>query len=235
MSRVEVEALGERAWLLRLGEDIDAGCNRRVHTLARYIREQAPMWLEDLIPAYASLGVVLRMDSLEARSQARDWLVECVESPPPPVEATADPVDIPVLYGGDAGPDLPASAKALGLSVEELIQRHADGAYLVAMLGFAPGFPYLLGLDPALAMPRLDSPRTSVPAGSVGIGGSQTGIYPRTGAGGWRLLGRTPLKLFDAGRQQPALLQPGDRVRFVPIDAGRFAALATSAGGIDAD
>jgi KipI family sensor histidine kinase inhibitor len=188
------------------------------------------MWLEDLIPAYASLAVVLRIDALEARWQARDWLVACVESPPPPAEPNADPVDIPVLYGGDAGPDLPAAAEALGLPVEELIQRHANGDYLVAMLGFAPGFPYLLGLDSALAMPRLDSPRTSVPAGSVGIGGSQTGVYPRAGAGGWRLLGRTPLQLFDAGRERPALLQPGDRVRFVPIDAGRFAALARSSG-----
>lgn len=230
-----MEALGERAWLLRLGEGIDAGCNRRVHALARHIREQAPAWLEDLIPAYASLAVVLRIDAVEARTQARDWLVACVESPQPPDEAIAEPVEVPVLYGGDAGPDLPAMAEALGLSVEGIIQRHANGDYLVAMLGFAPGFPYLLGLDPALAMPRLDSPRTSVPAGSVGIGGHQTGVYPRAGAGGWRLLGRTPLQLFDARREQPALLQPGDRVRFAPVDAGRFAELARSPGGIDAD
>lgn len=235
MSRVEVEALGERAWLLRLGEGIDAGCNRRVHALARHIRGQAPMWLEDLIPAYASLAVVLKMESLGARAEARDWLVACAGAVENLEPGTADPIDLPVLYGGEAGPDLDTVAGTLGLSTEELIRRHAGGSYQVAMLGFAPGFPYLLGLDPALAMPRLDRPRTSVPAGSVGIGGSQTGVYPRAGAGGWRLLGRTPLQLFDAGREHPALLQPGDRVRFVPIDAGRFAALAGSPGGIDAD
>jgi KipI family sensor histidine kinase inhibitor len=96
------------------------------------------------------------------------------------------------------------------------------------MIGFAPGFPYLLGLDPALALPRLATPRTRVPAGSVAVGGAQAGIYPRESPGGWRLLGRTPAVLFDAGRAQPALLQPGDRVRFVPIDEATFRHLAAS-------
>ena len=235
MSAVRVEPLGERAWLLRLGEDIDAGCNLRVHALARHIRERAPTWLEDVVPAYASLAVVLRMDALDSRAVARDWLHACAEAPWTVNEGPANPVEIPVLYGGDAGPDLTSMAEALNLPVDDLIRRHSTGDYLVAMLGFAPGFPYLLGLDPALAMPRLDRPRTTVPAGSVGIGGSQTGIYPQAGAGGWRLLGRTPLRLFDAGREPPALLQPGQRVRFVPIDGERFAALASTTGGIDAD
>jgi len=234
VSTIEVEALGERAWLLRLGEGIDAGCNRRVHALARHIREQAPAWLEDVVPAYSSLAVVLRMDALETRLQAREWLLARTDAACGPTGASADPAEVPVLYGEKAGPDLASVAEALGLPVDELIRRHAAGDYQVAMLGFAPGFPYLIGLDPTLAISRLDRPRTKVPAGSVGIGGDQTGIYPQAGAGGWRLLGRTPLRLFDPGRDQPALLQPGARVRFVPIDAERFAALATAAGGIDA-
>jgi KipI family sensor histidine kinase inhibitor len=127
-------------------------------------------------------------------------------------------VEIPVAYGGEAGPDLESAAAELGMTPTQLAQRHAAGEYTVAMIGFAPGFPYLLGLDPALALPRLPTPRTAVPAGSVGIGGAQTGIYPRESPGGWRVIGCTPLALFDPAREPPALLAPGDRVRFVRVE-----------------
>jgi len=140
--------------------------------------------------------------------------------------SAANVIEIPVLYGGEHGPDLESSAAELGLSPQALIERHAAGDYTVAMIGFAPGFPYLSGLDPALALPRLATPRTSVAAGSVAIGGAQTGIYPRESPGGWRLLGRTPWVLFDPRHEPPARLQPGDRVRFVAIDADEFARLA---------
>lgn len=237
MSATHIEALGERAWLVRLGNDVDIGCNRRVHALAMRIRELAPTWLEDVVPAYASLAVVLRMDALGERDAAREWLAGCTRPAPASShgDGDGDAIEIPVLYGGDAGPDLEPCAKALSLTTDELVRRHCAARYHVAMLGFAPGFPYLLGLDPALALPRLARPRQKVPAGSVGIGGGQTGIYPQPGAGGWRLLGRTPLRLFDAARERPALLQAGDRVRFVPIDSARFAALADAPGGLDAD
>lgn len=235
MSAARIEPLGERAWLLRLGDGIDVQCNRQVHALARHIREQAPAWLEDVVPAYASVAVVLRMDAIAQRGAAREWLVRCAGGSAPEAAQAAEAIEIPVLYGGDSGPDLETSAAALSLSVDELIRRHCATAYQVAMLGFAPGFPYLLGLDPALALPRLDRPRTRVPAGSVGIGGRQTGVYPQAGAGGWRLLGRTPLRLFDVARGRPALVQAGDQVRFVAIDADRFNALAQAPGGLDAD
>jgi KipI family sensor histidine kinase inhibitor len=235
VSAARIEALGERAWLLRLGDAIDASCNRRVHALARHIREQAPGWLEDVVPAYASLAVVLRTDALEERDTAREWLAACGDCPAPEDDAEpGDVIEIPVLYGGEAGPDLESCAEALSLPVDELIRRHSGTPYQVAMLGFAPGFPYLLGLDPTLALPRLDRPRLEVPAGSVGIGGDQTGIYPQAGAGGWRLFGRTPLRLFDLARERPALLKAGDRVRFVPIDGERYEALARAPGGLDA-
>lgn len=235
MSDARVEALGEHAWLLRLGDGIDARCNRRVHALARHIREQAPEWLEDVVPAYASLAIVLRMEALHQRTTARDWLIDCADTPLRGEDDAAEPVEIPVLYGAESGPDLESSAAELALPADELVRRHCAAHYQVAMLGFSPGFPYLLGLDPSVSLPRLERPRAKVPAGSVGIGGAQTGIYPQAGAGGWRLLGRTPLRLFDPGREPPALLRAGDRVRFVPIDGERFAALARAPGGIDAD
>lgn len=135
-------------------------------------------------------------------------------------------VEIPVCYGGEYGPDLDALAEHARLSRDEVIGRHVAAGYTVAMLGFAPGFPYLLGLDPALHVPRRADPRTRVPAGSVAIGGAQTGIYPRELPGGWNLIGRTPLVLFDPDRDPPCLLAPGDRVRFCAISAEEFAALA---------
>ena len=124
--------------------------------------------------------------------------------------------EIGVRYGGEDGPDLAAVAEYAGLSPRQVVERHAAGEYRVAMLGFAPGFPYLLGLDPRIAMPRLSTPRQRVEAGSVGIGGTQAGIYPRSGPGGWRIIGRTDAVLFDPARDPPSLLAPGDRVRFVP-------------------
>lgn len=244
--RIELEALADDAWLLRLGEVIDDALNARVHALAARLRAQAPDWLRDLVPAYASLAVFFDPRAIAPRA-ARDWLRAHCDADADPLlgseggDATAAnetgtahagtqddaaatrTVEIPVAYGGEFGPDLDASAAELGLSPAALIERHSGALYRVAMIGFAPGFPYLSGLDPALALPRLATPRTRVAAGSVAIGGAQTGIYPRPGPGGWRLLGRTPLSLFDSARAHPSLLLPGDRVRFVAIDPDRFA------------
>ena len=217
-ARFRLEALAEDAWLLPLGSRIDPALNARVHAVCAGLQAHRPPWLRDLVPAYASLALFFDTTQVSA-DQAGQWLlaqVQALESRPVAAGAgTARVVEIPVTYGGEAGPDLAAAAAELGLSPQALAQRHAAGDYTVAMVGFAPGFPYLLGLDPALALPRLDTPRTHVPAGSVGIGGAQTGIYPRESPGGWRLIGRTDCVLFDAQRTPPALLAPGDRVRFV--------------------
>ena len=131
---------------------------------------------------------------------------------------------VPVCYGGEFGPDLDDLARYARLSVDEVIARHCAPDYRVAMLGFAPGFPYLLGLDPALHAPRRATPRVRVPAGSVAIGGAQTGIYPSELPGGWLLIGRTPLTLFDPAREAPALLAPGQRLRFRAISADEISA-----------
>lgn len=217
---VLVETIADDALLLRLGDRIDTATNARVHALCARIRTQRPAWLRDLVPAYASAGVFFdarMIDALAVESWLHDQLAASADAAT--TTMTTRTVEIPVSYGGDAGPDLHDAAIELGITPAQLVQRHAAGDYTVAMIGFAPGFPYLLGLDPDLALPRLATPRTSVPAGSVGIGGAQTGIYPRESPGGWRLIGRTPLVLFDPSRDPPALLAPGDRVRFVAVDA----------------
>lgn len=231
MPPIAFEPLADDAWLLRLGERIDDTLNAQVHALVARLRRQPPPWLRDVVPAYASLAVFFDAQTIDAEA-ALDWLhAQWHSRQGDDDDAVGDAclVEIPVAYGGDYGPDLEPSAAELGLSPLQLIQRHAGAQYRVAMIGFAPGFPYLSGLDPGLALPRLNTPRTAVAAGSVAIGGAQTGIYPRPGPGGWRLLGRTPLNLFDATRTAPTLLMPGDRVRFVPIDADAFERLRAQA------
>jgi len=228
VSGIVIEPLGETALLVRLGDRIDIAVNRRVHVLASRLHTQRPPWLREIVPAYASLALHLDRDFFEpntfdraadpltiAEAWLRGVLNAAVEDLSP---APSRLVEIPVRYGGGHGLDLAALAQHAGLSIADAVKRHCAVEYTLAMLGFAPGFPYLLGLDPALQMPRLATPRVHVAAGSVAIGGAQTGIYPRGGPGGWRIIGHTALTLFDAARKPPSLLQPGDRVRFVATE-----------------
>ena len=180
-----------------------------VHRLHAALRALDPPGVVELVPAYRTLLVVAdperagALDELAARLPALEL---------PPADAVAgDPVEIPVRYDGQ---DLPEVAGLTGLDVEEVVRRHTAPEYTVAFLGFSPGFPYLVGLDPALEVPRRDTPRTSIPAGSVGLAGGQTGIYPSASPGGWQLIGRTEVTLFDPRRDPPALLAPGSRLRF---------------------
>lgn len=229
--KTRIQAWGDRGLLVTVHEDSIEAANLGVHALRAAIEARRPAWLQDLVPAYASLGLVVDDDptggdavTLDA---ARAWLEAQLASAPCAQLATEGRhVEIPVCYAPEFGPDLGDWAAHCGLEVDAAISRHTAGDYRVAMLGFSPGFPYLLGLDPALAMARLPTPRPQVAAGSVGIGGAQTGAYPAAGPGGWRLLGRTPLRLFDPQRAEPALLAPGDHVRFFRIDRARFDALS---------
>jgi KipI family sensor histidine kinase inhibitor len=198
-----------------------------VHALAAALEAAPPPGLGSLTPGYSSL--LVQFDPLLAEPEPiaaaiRDFveiqLQAAVERPPGRLR------QIPTVYGGDCGPDLERVARRLGLSPAEVVSRHTAAEQTVYMIGFAPGFPYLGDLPPELALPRRATPRERVPAGSVAIAGRQTGIYPRSTPGGWHLLGRTPLLLFDATRDPPAYLRPGDRVRFVaiePSDWDRFA------------
>ena len=226
---MRLEPLADDAWLIHLGATAEAATNAQVHALAARIRAQSPMWLRDLVPAYASLGVFFDTDAITADA-AQDWLRAQYHAD---TGSAAMPdsrlVEIPVAYGNRFGEDFDSVAAELDITSVELIARHSTAIYTVAMIGFAPGFPYLSGLDPSLALPRLATPRTRVPAGSVAIGGAQTGIYPRESPGGWRLIGCTPLRLFDPQRASPSLLAPGDRVRFVAINDGAFARLECDA------
>jgi inhibitor of KinA len=225
----EIEPLGDQALLLRWGLLADIEANKQVHALANRLRLAAPNWLIDCVPAYASLAIFFNgavMPGKDPAAAVHELLLGLLEQPESPA-ATGESrlIDIAVCYGGEFGPDLDELADTCGLSAAQVVAKHSQAEYLVAMLGFSPGFPYLLGLDPTLASPRLVTPRTHVPAGSVGIGGTQTGIYPNEGPGGWRLIGRTPLSLFDPRNDPPTLLLPGDRVRFVPIDAMGYQSL----------
>lgn len=229
--KTRIQAWGDRGLLVTVHEDSIEAANHGVHALRAAIEAGRPAWLQDLVPAYASLGLVVDVDAdggpAVTLDAARTWLeAQLAAAPGADLAAPGRHVEIPVCYAPEFGPDLGDWAAHCGLAVEAAISRHTAGDYRVAMLGFSPGFPYLLGLDPALAMPRLATPRPQVAAGSVGIGGAQTGAYPAAGPGGWRLLGRTPLRLFDAHRTEPALLAPGDHVRFVRIDRARFDALS---------
>ncbi len=219
-----IEPLGEDAVLLRFGTSLDRALNARVHALAASIREDRPAWLVDIVPAFSTLALCIDLAALqqgdEALPMVRDWLGSQPHGSTSAARSDASIChEIAVRYGGEHGPDLAALAAHAGMDSAEVIRRHCSARYRVAMLGFAAGFPYLIGMDARLAMPRHATPRTHVAAGSVGIGGVQTGIYPRSGPGGWQIIGRTDARLFDAARDPPALLNPGDTVRFVDIAA----------------
>ena len=220
-----IAPLGDSALQITLGDRLDPLTNARVHGLAERIRTAEVPDLTDLVPAYVTLTVHYhplrwRFDALARTLAALIDAGDHLET------RHGTEVVLPVCYGGRFGPDLEVVAAHAGLSPEAVIQCHSAAIYRVYFLGFTPGFAYLGGLDPVLAMPRRSTPRTMVAAGSVGIGGAQTGVYPLATPGGWQIIGRTPLVLFDPARSPPCLLAPGDLLRFRPIDAATFDTLA---------
>ena len=216
--------VGDSALLIEFGDEIDLAINERVHNLASALGELSAPGLGEAVPAYRSLLWHYDPGQLswpEVEDLAREAL-EQVESHQPRQPRV---VIIPTCYGGQYGPDLEALAHQNGLTPAEVIHLHSSSVYSVFMLGFSPGFAYMGGLPRSLWTPRLATPRTKVPAGSVGMAGGQTGIYPISTPGGWQIIGRTFLRLFVAQRDPPSLLRPADRVQFSPIDSDKFAAL----------
>jgi KipI family sensor histidine kinase inhibitor len=218
---VPIREAGDSAVVLQLevGEpqrrgEIDAEVNIRAIRIAESVRERRIPGVRDVVPTFRSVAVFF--DPLASDLNA---VVEALSEGPDhrQLGQAGKVVEVPVVYGGDAGPDLASIAQVSGLTPEAVVARHASRQYRVFMLGFLPGFPYMAPVDDAIAVPRRPTPRPRVSAGSVGIAGRQTGIYPRESPGGWQIIGRTPLELFDGGRTPPALLAPGDTVRFVPV------------------
>lgn len=207
---------GDCALVVEYGDRIDAAINERVRRLDRRLAGASIPGVIEAVPTYRSLMIIYDPGriGLERLIEQIRALEDSAVSEPVPARA---PVLIPTVYGGAYGPDLEFVARHNGLTEAEVVRMHSSADYTVYMIGFTPGFPYLGGMPESIATPRLATPRTSVPAGSVGIAGNQTGVYPVESPGGWRLIGRTALNLFDPARENPVLLRPGDPVRFAPI------------------
>lgn len=213
--------LGDAAVTVEFGQAIDPVVNARVIAFAETLRAQRWEGVLDVVPTYRS--VTIHVDPLLMDvTTLSDRLLRLSPTAGHPAASSGTAHTIPVLYGGEWGPDLEEVAASAKLSVVEAIQLHSSVLYRVYMLGFSPGFPYLGTVPEPLAVPRLATPRMTVPAGSVGIAGHQTGIYPTSTPGGWRLIGRTPIELYRPDGTNPFLLAPGDEVRFEPITAQEF-------------
>ncbi len=222
--------LGDSAVVIELGNSIEEATASRVRALVADLTTDCPAGVRDIVPAYAQVAVYYDPAHLgDFPAFCRELAAWVVRADDSAVTAVGRHVDVPTHYGGEYGPDLEIVGGQHGLSAAEVIALHSGADYLVHAIGFAPGFPYLGGLPANLVTPRRATPRARVEAGSVGIGGAQTGIYPVATPGGWQVIGRTPLRLFDPFRKEPAWLQVGDRVRFQPITAGEFLELSNRA------
>ncbi len=211
---------GDSAILIELGSEIDPTVNDQVYSLASDIENTNINGVTELVPTYRSL--LVNYDPMAIGfNEIYDVMNQIVENQSNRESADFEPVviELPVVYGGEDGPDIENVAGYAGISASEVIEIHSSTDYRVYMIGFAPGFPYLGGLDERIATPRLKTPRVLVPAGSVGIAESQTGVYPNASPGGWQLIGRTATKLFDVNSPKPSKITPGSRVRFVPVDS----------------
>jgi inhibitor of KinA len=203
--------------LVEFERAIDPVINERAILLADRLRARAARGVRDVAPGYCTVGV--HFDPLQTDLAALEHAIEAEYAAIETVDTVPDrtPVEIPVSYGGDDGPDLGAVARFASCSEADVIARHSQRTYRVYMLGFVPGFSYMGRVDPSIAAPRHRVPRERVPAGAVGIAGGQTGVYPVESPGGWQLIGRTTTVMFDADRPKPSLLAAGDLVRFVPV------------------
>lgn len=223
-------ALGDAAVLVEFSDTLDLAVNARIQQLAEAIRRRRLPWVRDVVPALGTLA--LHFDPEHENSPdspleaASDLIADCLRRRLPNLNELARTVEVPVCYEAHFAPDLAEVAERCKLKIEEAVRRHASSPHRVLMVGFAPGHPYIGGLDSKLSVPRRATPRPKVVAGSVAIANSQSVVYPFTISGGWSVIGRTPLRVFDAGRTPPALLAPGDRVKFLPISRLQFDALA---------
>ena len=221
MEQVRFLLTGDTSLSVEFGNEIKESINHDIRAYKIALEKAEIPGIVETVPTYRSLMVhynprIIRNGELKEKLEKLLSEMGDIEIPPSPV------LEIPVLYGGEMGPDLPFVAENAGLSEEEVIRIHSGTEYLIYMLGFTPGFTYLGGMSDKIATPRLQQPRVKIPAGSVGIAGSQTGIYPIDSPGGWQLIGRTPLKMYDPNRETPILPEAGQYMKFYPIDQAEY-------------
>ena len=214
---IEIVSAGDAALIVRFAERVDAIINARAIRFADRLRAAAPAGLQDVVPTFRSVAVYFN-PLLTDHNRLLDELHRLAGSTAAGEAPASEPIQIPVQYGGQFGPDLADVARFANTTEAEVVRLHTAVTYRVFMLGFVPGFAYMGSVDQRIAAPRRQTPRTAVPIGSVGIAGVQTGIYPAVIPGGWQLIGRTAIKPFDLSRTEASLFKPGDTVRFVAVD-----------------
>lgn len=227
MEEIRLLPSGDKAVSVEFGNTIDPKINQRIRAFTLALARQGIKGIVELVPSYRSVMVHYRPEEILYREladglMAAAKLADSMELPP------AEVVVIPVLYNRETGPDLAFVAEHSGKSIDEVIKIHTSTEYLIYMLGFTPGFPYLGGMSKEISTPRLQSPRIKISGGSVGIAGEQTGVYPIDSPGGWQLIGRTPVKLYDPSRETPILLNAGQYIRFVAIGEQEYARIASA-------
>ncbi|MBM7095479.1 5-oxoprolinase subunit PxpB [Bacillus sp. H-16] len=223
-----IKPAGDRAVRIGFKEEISDTVHQHIRSFCAVLEEENHSAIAEWVPAYTSVTVFYKPELVKYDEIAL-WLNGLSERAGTSVSRPVRVISVPVLYGGEKGPDLSRLAARHQLEEEEVIRLHTEPDYLVYMLGFAPGFPYLGGLSDRLHTPRLDKPRQKVSAGSVGIAGEQTGIYPLDSPGGWQLIGHTPARLFDPDKEDPFLFRAGDRLRFFAVEKEEYEELLARA------
>ena len=224
---MRIEPLGDSALLVRHDDRFDPEESLdAILRATRQLEAAAIPGIIELAPAYTTIGIFFDPARIETFDKLRDSIARALGGDSGPAATRGEPaaIEVPVCYDAEFAPDLEEVARHAGLGAAEIVRCHAGATYRVSCVGFTPGFPYLNGLPPELAAPRRASPRKEIPAGAVAIGGTQTGIYPRKSPGGWNIIGRTPLRLFEVERNPPALFRAGDSVRFRKITRAEFEA-----------
>jgi inhibitor of KinA len=225
LDKTRLRPVGDRGLLAVYGDAISPEINRKVRMIAMALEQEKPIGMVEVVPTYRSLLIIYDpiktgVTDLEQTLKAVEARLDKIRIPPPRT------IEVPVLYGGECGPDIEFVAQYAGLSVKDVIRIHSGTPYQIYMMGFTPGFAYLGGLPEAIHAPRLETPRTLIPAGSVGIANNQTGIYPVPSPAGWRIIGRTPLNLFDPKKPEPFLYRAGDFIKFAAISETEYDRLA---------